>query len=96
MNTEGMHMSDEEWSAEDSESAENGSTPKKVNPLDKGAILAHFEPGPSGDGLDGSTTEEGGIQGRLSVAGGLKETPRQEYDWQRYVEVDQPVQSTDS
>lgn len=89
-------MSDEELRPADAESADNGASPGIVNPLDKGAIVAHNEPAPSGDGLDGSTTDEGGIQGRLTVAGGLKETPRQDYDWQPYVEVDQPVQSTES
>jgi hypothetical protein len=93
---EGMHMSDDEWRPADSEMEDNGANSEKANPLDKNAIVGHFEPGPSGDGLEGSTTEEAGIQGRLTVAGGLKETPRSEYDWQPYVEVDQPVQSTES
>ena len=90
---------DDEWTPSDSgDPVENGAVPEPehTNPLDPGAIVGHFKPAPSGDGLDGSTTEAAGIQGRLTVAGGSKETPRKDYDWQPHVEVDQPVQGSDS
>jgi hypothetical protein len=87
---------DDDWTADNADSPENGAVAEEANPLDPGAIIGHFEPAPSGDGLDGSTTDAAGIQGRLTVAGGKKETPRHEYDWQPYVEVDQPVQKADS
>jgi hypothetical protein len=55
-------------------------------------VVAHFEPPMEGLGLDGSTPMEAGIQGRLTHAGGRTESPRNEYDWQVHVDVDQPVQ----
>jgi hypothetical protein len=54
--------------------------------------VAHYAPEPEGLGLDGSTPMEGGIQGRLTHSGGRVETPRNEYDWQVHVDVNQPVQ----
>jgi hypothetical protein len=60
--------------------------------VDRPSVIAHFEPGPIGTGLDGSTPFEAGIQGRATVAGGLTESERRALDWEPYVEVDQPVQ----
>ncbi len=59
---------------------------------ERAEVVAHFDPAPTGDGLDGNTPLEAGIQGRLTEAGGHKESPRIDYDWQPEVEVDQPVQ----
>jgi hypothetical protein len=59
------------------------------------AAASHFAPATEGLGLDGSTPLEGGIQGRLTHAGGAAETPRNEHDWQVHVDVDQPVQRVD-
>lgn len=48
-----------------------------------------------GMGLDGSTPLEAGIQGRLTHAGGHRESQTRERDWTVHVDVDQPVQQAD-
>jgi len=77
---------------EDGDSWEEEDPP--ATPTDE-MVVAQFKPEADGAGLDGSTPMEAGIQGRLTHAGGDRETPRNEYDWQPYVEVDQPVQKVD-
>ncbi|HZT95566.1 MAG TPA: hypothetical protein VFB34_01890 [Chloroflexota bacterium] len=90
-------MNDNEEDAEmDEISGTNNERVDAEDPGEMPAVVAHFEPPAAGDGLDGTTPLEAGIQGRLTEAGGRRETPRNEYDWQPHVEVDQPVQEQES
>lgn len=71
-------------------------SPNRHDPLPEAHTVAHFTPTAEGTGLDGSTPLAGGIQGRLTAAGGTVESERRARDWERCVEVDQPVQSSET
>lgn len=77
------------------EEPEDVEEPETDVPLDEAEVVAHFEPEATGLGLDGSTPLEAGIGGRLIHAGGATESERKNWDWEPYVEVDQPVQKVD-
>jgi len=82
---------------EDTQQPENDWAPQsseQESPVEE-PVVAHFDEGPVGLGLDGSTPFEGGIQGRLTHAGSHRETETNERDWQVHVDVDQPVQRID-